>query len=488
MRLIQQRTDEGIFLSGAVRIVHGQVFARDFFEMMGPGTFYWLAGFFKVFGVTFFATRVLLFLSSLGTCLAIYYLTRRICDKYHFLPCVIVIGTYYGSIWPAISHHTESNFVALAALICIVQWQAHRKSGWLFAAGMLAGIATCIFQHKGVLLLCAILLWLWIQYRRKLVSLGSLALAGAGYFSAILPMLVYFLSQKALGSLIYANLVWPVAHYETVNVVSYAHGIIQDYWSHWVQGGSSFIWTVAMASILIVPFVFVAVLPVLLTVLALRHGARRATPEILLYWICGAALWISELQRKDIGHLAFGSPILIILAVYYLSEIRKSLAGHALQILSISAVCLATFNLVLVLMAQSVTTRIGTVGMFGPDPVLKVLDEHISPGEKLFIYPYCPTYYFLSSSMNPTRYSVLYNGNSTSQYQEVIQVLNQQRVRNVLWDTNFEAKTIPANFPGATRMTPGRLLFESYLDSHYKLVTEVNGFRLMERVGGGQPN
>ena len=103
MRLIQQRTDEGIFLSGAVRIVHGQVFARDFFEMMGPGTFYWLAGFFKVFGVTFFATRVLLFLSSLGTCLAIYYLTRRICDKYHFLPCVIVIGTYYGSIWPAIS-------------------------------------------------------------------------------------------------------------------------------------------------------------------------------------------------------------------------------------------------------------------------------------------------------------------------------------------------------------------------------------------------
>jgi hypothetical protein len=194
------------------------------------------------------------------------------------------------------------------------------------------------------------------------------------------------------------------------------------------------------------------------------------------------------LQRKDIGHLAFGSPILIILAVYYLSEIRKSLAGHALQILSISAVCLATFNLVLVLMAQSVTTRIGTVGMFGPDPVLKVLDEHISPGEKLFIYPYCPTYYFLSSSMNPTRYSVLYNGNSTSQYQEVIQVLNQQRVRNVLWDTNLEAKTIPANFPGATRMTPGRLLFESYLDSHYKLVTEVNGFRLMERVGGGQPN
>ena len=30
--------DEGLLISGAVRIVHGQVFARDFFEVVGPGT------------------------------------------------------------------------------------------------------------------------------------------------------------------------------------------------------------------------------------------------------------------------------------------------------------------------------------------------------------------------------------------------------------------------------------------------------------------
>ena len=47
--------DEGLLVSGAVRIVHGQVFARDFFEVVGPGTFYWLALFFKLFGVTFVA-------------------------------------------------------------------------------------------------------------------------------------------------------------------------------------------------------------------------------------------------------------------------------------------------------------------------------------------------------------------------------------------------------------------------------------------------
>lgn len=46
MRVVRLGTDEGSLVYGAVRIVHGQVFARDFFEVIGPGTFYWLAMFF----------------------------------------------------------------------------------------------------------------------------------------------------------------------------------------------------------------------------------------------------------------------------------------------------------------------------------------------------------------------------------------------------------------------------------------------------------
>ena len=66
MRLLLQTPPEGLLVYGAVRIVHGQVFARDFFEVVGPGTFYWLALFFKLFGVTFAATRICLFVTSLG--------------------------------------------------------------------------------------------------------------------------------------------------------------------------------------------------------------------------------------------------------------------------------------------------------------------------------------------------------------------------------------------------------------------------------------
>src|SRR5882757_2996217 len=97
MRLLLRATDEGTLVEGAVRAVHGQLLGRDFFEVIGPGTFYWLALFFKLFGVTFLASRICLFVSSLGTALSLYFLSRRVCRSYQWLPCIIVFATYFGA-------------------------------------------------------------------------------------------------------------------------------------------------------------------------------------------------------------------------------------------------------------------------------------------------------------------------------------------------------------------------------------------------------
>ncbi len=167
MRLLLGNGDEGLLTYGAVRIAHGQVFARDFFEVVGPGTFYWQALFFKAFGITFVATRICLFVSSLGTALAMYFMSRRTCKQYRVLPSILLVGTYFGSSWPAISHHVDSNCFALLAVVCMIVWQDKRKGVLLFVAGALAGATTCCFQPKGMLLLSALLVWLWMQNRRK---------------------------------------------------------------------------------------------------------------------------------------------------------------------------------------------------------------------------------------------------------------------------------------------------------------------------------
>jgi 4-amino-4-deoxy-L-arabinose transferase-like glycosyltransferase len=486
MRLLLQAPPEGLLVYGAVRIVHGQVFARDFFEVVGPGTFYWLALFFKLFGVTFVAARICLFVASLGTGLAMYFLSRRICRRYQILPCILLAGTYFGMLWPTISHHVDSNCLALLSVACMTLWQDRRKDGLLLAAGALAGATTCFLQQKGLLLLLALLVWLWMQRRRGSTSLSSMGAVTGGYLSVVGLVLVYFWSQHALWDLFYANVVWPSEHYSAVNVVPYAQGMIRDCWDHFVFAKSGFHWTIVAAAVLITPFLLVAALPALLPALAARHRSNAVRPEILLYWLCGWALWLAEIHRKDICHLVFGSPVLMILCIYYLEQYRAKAADLTLQVLAISGACLAGFNLFLALSARSLTTRVGSVAAFKNVPVLALLDEKVAPGEEIFAYPYCPMYYFLSVTMNPTRYGgLVYNFNTPSQFEEVIGVLGQRRVRYVLWDTTFETKMVPAMFSASAHVAPSALIIEPYLASHYTVLKEEDGVRLLERKGQG---
>jgi hypothetical protein len=491
MRLLQLGLDEGFFLDGAAGIVHGQVFARDFLEVMGPGSFYWLAAYFKLFGVTFLASRICLFVSSLGTALSIYFLSCRVCPRYRLLPCLILAGTGFGVFWPGISHHVDSDFFALLSVACVVLWHERHRNSLLIAAGALAGMTACTLQPKGVLLFSAFLAWFWLQRRKIAAPLFSMGMVTAGFLGVVGSMLLYFRTQGALGSLVYVNVVQPYRNYGGVNTVPYAQGIISWYWDRYILMKDAFNWpfdlaAIAVAATLIAPLLFVAALPALIPLSALpailpgRNKWRTVTPEIALYGLCGSALWLSEIHRKDVFHLVFGSPLLIVLCIYFLDANRSRFSGYALQLLAIAAAWLATFNLIGVLTAHSVMTRVGSVAVFRDDPVLASIDKHVSAGEEMFVYPYHPMYYFLSATTNPTRYSGLaYNYNTPAQFQEVVSVLEQRRVRYVVWDTGFPRQK--DFFPGSLPKSPDDRIMEPYLESHYRMVEDDQGVWIMER-------
>ncbi len=481
MRVMFLGTDEGLLISGAVRVARGQVFARDFSEIVGPGTFYWLAIFFKLFGVTFMAAHVCLFLTSLATGLLMYFLSRRVCRKYQALSCVILAGTSCGMMWPIISHHLDSNCCALLAVACIVLWLDKRTNLLLFAAGALAGVTTCFLQTKGALLVAALVLWLGMLLLRRLASMSELCCLMAGYCGIVAIVLIYFWSQHALWDLYNVNIVFPSRHYGAANVVPYAFGIIWYYWNGWIGPGTGSTWLVGLATVLIVPFLFVAALPAVVSVLAILHRNKPAKPEVLLYWLCGVALWLSEIHRKDMFHLVFGSPLLIILCIYYLEEYRTKIALWTLQILLITGSCLAAFNLFLVLYAHPVATRAGSVAVLKSDPVLTALESRVSSGEEIYVYPYNPIYYFLSGTTNPTRWSGIgYGYNSAADFKEVVRVLDQRRVRHVVWDTQFQEK-VKVVFPSMKPPRPDELIIEPYLESHYRVVWKEDGVLIMER-------
>jgi hypothetical protein len=258
------------------------------------------------------------------------------------------------------------------------------------------------------------------------------------------------------------------------------------FWSQWVVPGMR--WTVVLASVLVVPFLLVAAFPLLLPAVGARFRWGLVRADILLYWLCGSALWLSELHRKDIIHLVYGSPLWVILFVYFLTEHQRKRARPALHVLTITSVSLVFINLSLLLGTHTVATRVGTVKSFGDIPVLPFLNREVSPGEEVFVYPYCPKLYFLGAITNPTPYSIMvYNYNAPEQFHEVIRILDQHQVRYVVWDKMAE-KLIPEVFPGSTQLPPEGLIIEPYLESHYKLVQVIDRYRIMERIDPSSQN
>jgi hypothetical protein len=487
MRLLMLGTDEGQFISGAVRIVQGQVFARDFFEIVGPGTFYWVALFFKLFGVTFVAAHTCLFVTSLVTGLLMYYLSRQVCAKYRALPSVIVAGTSFGMIWPTVSHHVNSNCVALAAVACAILWLDNNKNIFLLLAGVLAGITTSFHLPKGLFLLFALMIWVWTRHLQRSVSLPASLWLIAGYGGVVGAVTAYFWSQHALWDLFYANYLFPSQHYGAVNTVPYGLGVFVYYWKSWVGATDGIGSAVAMGSILIIPFLLIAALPVFLPIIGIWRRKSLAKPEIALYWLCGWALWLAEYHRKDIWHLVAGSPLLVVLVVFYMEREEQRFTNIAMQAIAISSVCLTLFNLLLALSAHTMMTRVGKVAVFRPDPIVVQLDRRTVPGEEIFVYPDDPIYYFLTETKNPIRLSgLMHDYNSRSEFEEVVRILDQHQVRYVIWDAGYDEEVLKLYFPSAQTVKADQFVIETYLASHYQTIWTGSGSRLMERKSDDQ--
>ena len=80
-RYTTMEPDEGIVLEGAQRVLRGEILYRDFFSFFTPGSYYFLAMIFKLFGNTFTVARIVLLV--FGSCYSVlaYLLSRRVCSR-----------------------------------------------------------------------------------------------------------------------------------------------------------------------------------------------------------------------------------------------------------------------------------------------------------------------------------------------------------------------------------------------------------------------
>src|SRR6266571_5453642 len=77
LRYSSLEPDEGILLQGAQRILDGQIPYRAFFSFYTPGSFYLVAGLFKIFGDSFLVARTSLAVCGALCSVVTYLLARR---------------------------------------------------------------------------------------------------------------------------------------------------------------------------------------------------------------------------------------------------------------------------------------------------------------------------------------------------------------------------------------------------------------------------
>ena len=224
---------------GAVLVADGSIPYKDFFEVMGPMTFFWLASFFKIFGSDLVVARGLLLFTGASIILLIYLLTKKYYEgPFDYLPAIFYMVISL-PLWPVNNHHWDSNLFAILAIYLFLNWWNKGGLKYLIYSGFIAGIATCFMQQKGLLLFFCFIALLLVRFRydRQIeinLITNSLALMLSYAFVGIL-VIAFFYVNEGLSELIYANFFWPLSQYQIVNRMPYGYGLKELFFPEWLM-------------------------------------------------------------------------------------------------------------------------------------------------------------------------------------------------------------------------------------------------------------
>src|SRR6266566_9371958 len=141
--------DEGIILQGAQRILRGEVLYRDFFSFFTPGSYYFVALIFKIFGSSIIVARTALVLIGATFSVITYLLARRVCSRESSL---FVAGLVTATTLPyrfLVLHNWDSTLWACLALYSAVRLMESPGRRWAFAVGTFVSLTFLFEQSKG---------------------------------------------------------------------------------------------------------------------------------------------------------------------------------------------------------------------------------------------------------------------------------------------------------------------------------------------------
>ena len=484
--------DEGITLQGAQRILNGQVLYRDYFTFYTPGSYYWTALRFKIFGSSLLAAQAILLIYGGISSVTLYLLARRVCSRWLAVLTAylfLVVGLPYRFL---VLHNWDSTVLAVLALYAAVRWVESSRHTWAFATGTLVAL-TCLFeQSKGAGLIMGLGLGFFLLWhfggRKDLFSRLSLTVLLAGLAWPVVLTFIYFAAHHGLHQMI-ADWFWPLDHYSLANRIRYGYIPISFEGSATLYASGSILRTLFYMSMtspfFIVPFLpFTALALLIYSVYRMKQQGESKAMDCcsVMVGACGLGLVLSVVAtgRPDVDHLIYASPPLILLLGMVLSgRLVKSRLLTELQspLLACLMVTFTAFGMVFLVSGprsakQSLETRRGHITLPCCDSALPYLLRHVRAGEEIFIYPYQPLFYFLTATANPTRFEYLQLGlHSEDQIKEALSQLAAYPPRVIVWAPSFNTQIITGAWPSTPQQVLSKDEIRDFILVHYRVCT-----------------
>lgn len=484
--------DEGIILQGAQRILDGQVLYRDFFSFFTPGSYYLFAAIFRIFGNSYMVGHTALAFLGAAFSPVTYLLARRVCSRQTSL---LVTGLMTVTAVPCrfvVIHNWDSTLWACLALYYAVRLLESPNAKWAFAAATFTSLTAVSEQSKGAGLLLGLGVGFLIVLRgdkpSRLFTRGELIAIVVGLCWPFLLTVIYFASQHALPTML-ASWFWPLQHYSGANRVPYGFdnmtGAARDRIFATRSLGMRLFAMLIFSSRTWVPFVPIFAVALLVRLTFRRSGKSSIGSEWAYYVLVSAAvsglLLSIVISRADYLHFIFLQPIFFLVLAWLLDgrNIRHPrwirIAPVVGLCLSMSLVARAAQSLLTAHGDYAVITRRGAISMDKPDEVISSLQTHFPGGEKILVYPYQPTYYYLTRTYSPTRFDFYQPGMHTKeQLQEMLTELSAHPTRAVLYDPAFTQHLLEA-WPNTPPSAISRDVVAEFIEREYRPCARLNG-------------
>lgn len=214
--------DEGIILTGAMRVAAGQIPHRDFYTNYGPAQFYILAGIFKVFGESLLVARLYDVLVEALVATSVYCIVAFYCRRSIAILTTIATALYlFGLDIKGLAIVPVSLLSLIGSVIISPAFLRPVSTRRMLAGGMIAGAAELFRYDTGLAILgihaCVVAIAISLRIeggsRRLRAFCSTFWPYLLGFAILSLPPALYYLSVAPLHDFVHDIVVYPAQYY-----------------------------------------------------------------------------------------------------------------------------------------------------------------------------------------------------------------------------------------------------------------------------------